>query len=98
VPDGSRTPHRFLCQPEPGSHAGAAARPVRPIFTSVRFGHPGYAQLAPGCPRAISAGAADGGEMGAFHALGTAWREQGLHDILEEYLPFGLRAQTIYAT
>lgn len=93
VPAGSRTPQRFRCEPHHD-----AGPPVRPIFTSMRFGHPGYAQLAPNCPGAIAAGAAAGGEMGAFHQLGAPWRAQGLHDVLADYLPFGLAPHVIYAT
>jgi hypothetical protein len=102
---GSHTPQRYECHPEsqnaeePGGAADAAANaPVRPIFTSLRFGHPGYAQLAQKCPRDIRAGASNGAEMGAFNVIDDARREDNLRDMLDEHLPVGHRPVTIYVT
>lgn len=74
--EGSRTPRRVSCQPEravqPGRE-GIACAParVRPAYLSLRYGMPGYCQLAPGCPLEISEGAGDAAGMGAMHAPGT---------------------------
>lgn len=65
-----------------------------PIFSSLSFGHPGYARLTPNTAQAIRAGGEDGGEMGAFYLAGTSWREQNVASKLNEYLPAGLRAMT----
>jgi hypothetical protein len=41
VPDGSRTPRRYNCQPAKGN----TSQLVEPQFTSLRYGDPGYCQL-----------------------------------------------------
>jgi hypothetical protein len=71
---------------------------LTPSFTSVRYGHPAYAQLGLGCAEEISTGAEDGSEMGAFGSLQQPRREANLRLRLEEYLPFGLEAGLIYVT
>jgi hypothetical protein len=105
VPDGSRTPRRYRCQPDlaltdikdPDEIARIVARLV-PHFTSSDYGHPGYAQLALNCPPEIRAGAENEAEMGAFNHLMQPQRETNLLIRLEEYLPFGLQAGLIYVT
>ena len=75
-----------------------------PLFTSVSFGQPGYAQLAPnadeqrvapattnGRPQnMISAGAVDGSEMGAYARDKNPIRARALTLKLQEYMPAGL--------
>lgn len=65
---------------------------VTPTFTTTRFGRPAYMQLSASCPAAITTGAEDSGEMGAFHLVQQAQRFANLHNALEEYLPVGLEA------
>jgi hypothetical protein len=89
VPTGSQTPRRHRCEPE---HSGAPS----PSFTSERYGDPGFAQLAG--PAALSVGASDGAEMGAFRHLRQAQREQNLRTVLDEYLPAGLDAGIVRVT
>lgn len=99
LPDDSRTPRRYHCQPD-GALAGAtdpaAATAIRhrlrPDFTSLDYGGPGYAQLTRACNAEIRTGAEDGSEMGAFSFLHQPQRESNLLAALEEYLPFGLEA------
>ncbi|GLF93117.1 hypothetical protein [Streptomyces yaizuensis] len=97
VAPGSRTPRRFRCLPEPAD----GPRPVaRPLFTSERYGTPGYAQLAHGCrepadgtgDRRVERGADDGAEQGAFHDLYLPQRLDGLRARLAEYTPAGADA------
>jgi hypothetical protein len=97
IATGSRTPRRYRCQPDLALEGvtGAADRALiiarlRPIFTSVHYGDPAYAQLALNCALEIRTGAEDGAEMGAFHDLMQPQREANLKIRLEEYLPFGL--------
>jgi hypothetical protein len=92
VPLASRTASRYRCQPT------SSTPDVRPLFTTVQFGVPGYAQLAPDCPPAIAAGGEGDGEMGVFHDLFQRHREANLQLRLEEYLRFGLEAGIIYAS
>jgi len=102
VPDGSRTPPRYRCQPD----MALAGRPddererrrLAPIFTSTRYGAPGYGQLALGCAPQIRAGAEDGSEMGAYHMLHQPQRAVSLLAALDEYLPAGLEAGLFYVT
>lgn len=90
LPDESRTPPTYRCQP------GGSA--VRPEFTSLRFGDPGYAQLRAGTVDAVRRGADNDSEMGAGNRLYGPVRESNLRVRLEEYLRFGLQAGVFYAT
>ncbi|WP_406641325.1 hypothetical protein [Amycolatopsis sp. WGS_07] len=94
LPESSRTPPRFHCEPE---HSGDPVRVV-PQFTSVRYGTPGYAQLARSGPEEIARGAEDGSEMGAFHDLFHPQREDSLRLRLAEYTPAGTDAGILFAT
>jgi hypothetical protein len=69
-----------------------------PRLTTLRYGDPGYGQLAVSCPRQIREGADDEAEMGAFHDLFAPQRETNLRVRLAEYLRFGLEAGIFYAT
>lgn len=71
---------------------------VVPLFTSIHYGDPGYAQLHLNCPVEIRTGAEDGSEMGVFSHLKQPQRETNLRIRLEEYLPFGLDPGVIYVT
>jgi hypothetical protein len=90
VPDGSRTARPYRCQP--------AGSTVRPAFTSLRYGDPGYAQLRPACPDQIRRGADNESEMGAGNYQYAPQREANLRQRLDEYLRFGLEAGIFYAT
>ncbi|HZJ62228.1 MAG TPA: hypothetical protein VFD36_01795 [Kofleriaceae bacterium] len=105
VPTGCRTPRRHRCQPDgviaavvqriadPVKQAAEIADEVlrvRPQFTSVRYGKPGYAQLGRGCAPEIVRGADDESEMGAFHDLFQPQREANLRARLDEFTPAGM--------
>jgi hypothetical protein len=85
VAPGSRTPRRFACQPD-GDNG------VAPVFSSVRYGRPDYAQLARACPTEVSAGASDQSEMGAFHDL----YQPLLRARLDGAVPAGAQAGIIF--
>lgn len=108
-----RTPRRYRCQPDlvaqavvddvsdlskrPGLIASEALR-LRPQFASIRYGNPGYAQLALTCSQEIKQGADDESEMGAFHDLFKPQREANLRQRLEEYTPAGMDVGLLYPT
>jgi hypothetical protein len=94
IPPGSAVPRPYRCQPGPAD-GGTVAQPV---FTSQRFGDPGYCQLSQRTPTAIRFGADDGSEMGVFQSLSQAQRETNLRVRLDEYLRFGLEAALVYVT
>ena len=71
---------------------------MRPVFTSLTYGTPAYAQLSLRCAPEITSGAEDGSEMGAFHDLFAAQRETNLRVRLDEYLRFGLEAGIFFAS
>jgi hypothetical protein len=88
LPPGSRTPRRYQCQSEQ----------TWLVFTSTRYGTPGYGQLAIGCAPEIAGGAEDGAEMGAFHDLFQPQREDNLITRLAEFSPVGTDVGVIYIT
>lgn len=108
VPPGSRVPRRYRCQPpadDASSGAPVFASPpadfpssVAPVFTSLRFGDPGYAQLADASGPGITQGAEDGSEMGAFHDLYQPRREANLKARLRDWLRFGMQAGVFHAS
>ena len=105
--DISRTPRRYLCQPDLALrdiHEDQETEQVhvkgrlKPVFTSIKYGNPAYAQLSIGCAREIQTGAEDGSEIGVFSKLKQPQREANVHTALKEYLPFGLEMGIFYIT
>ena len=94
LPLSSVVPRRYRCQPA----AERDALRVRPQFTSLRYGDPGYGQLAQRTAVEIRTGADDEAEMGAFYKLSQPQRETNLRVRLDEYLRFGLEAGIFYVT
>ncbi len=104
VPEGSKTPRRYRCQPdlalagvEPAGRAATLLR-LTPTFTSETHGDPGYAQLSLTCSVEIRTGSEEGSEIGVFHLGHTPQREARLRAVLNDYLPYHLRAEIIYVT
>ncbi len=71
---------------------------VVPSFTTDQYGQPAYAQLRRIAPDEIQKGAEDGSEMGAYSHVKQTQRLSNLCLRLDEYLPFGLDAGTIFVT
>lgn len=92
IPPCSKTPRRYICQPQEGKAA------VRPEFTSEVYGDPGYAQLHRGIAPEIFQGGDNGAEMGAFNHLLQPQRIADLKSSLDEYLRFGLEAGVFLVT
>jgi hypothetical protein len=78
---GSRLPHPFR---------SVSLTSTSHLFTSRRFGDPGYAQLSEVAPAEIVRGAENGSEIGAWSSLLGPIKEDSLMAKVEEYLPFGL--------
>jgi len=93
VPLNSHVPRKFRCHP-----ADSDTHPVRPEFTSLRFGDAAYCQLAAASGTEITEGADDQAEMGAFHDLYQPQRAANLSGSLQEYLRFGLQAGIFYVS
>ena len=112
LPIRSRSPRRFRCQPNLAlaeakealerdlsiQEVNSLQARLRPVFTSVHYGDPGYAQLSRSCAEEIKIGAEDGSEMGVFGILEQPQREANLRAALEEYMRFGLEAGIFYVT
>jgi hypothetical protein len=112
VPDESRTPRRYNCQPDlvkqavdrddtiPATEKAAERQHeidrVEPVFNSVHYGIPTYCQLADACADEIKRGADDESEMGVFHDLFQLQRAANLRARLDEYTPAGMEAGIIY--
>ena len=107
-----RTPRRYRCQPDlvtqaikdtvadKSKHSTLIASElirVRPQFTSMRYGNPGYARLAHTCAVEIREGADDESEMGVFHDLYRPQREANLLQRLEEFVPAGMDVGLLHA-
>ncbi len=103
APFSSELPPRFQCQPQLPDGATSTEREAilyrqNPRFTSVKYGQPGYCQLAVNMPDEILRGASDEGEMGAFNHLEQSQRILNLRAALTEYLRLGLEAGLIFVT
>ena len=105
ITPGSQMPRRYRCEPDLALEGitDAAAKQIvknrlRPSYTSVHYGDPGYAQLGAGCACEIKTGAENGSEIGAFNLLLQPQRAANLELRLDEYLPFGLQPGLIYMT
>ncbi|HEY6796394.1 MAG TPA: hypothetical protein VI248_17085 [Kineosporiaceae bacterium] len=85
---------RTVARPGAGPFPAGSA----PVFTSTRYGTPGYAQLGPLCPPAVSRGAGDGSELGAFHDLFQPQRFAALDRLLQEYVTVGVDAAVVPVT
>jgi hypothetical protein len=71
---------------------------IAPEFESLRYGTPTYARLALACPREISRGASDGGEMGVYHDLFQPQRVDAVTLALDDYTPAGMTVGLVFAT
>lgn len=113
VPEDSHTPRRYRCQPDlaiakrekeldlttlPATELKKITMRLRPQFTSLRYGHPAFAQLATPCADELKTGAEDGSEMGVFCKLQQPHRLANLQIALNEYLRFGLEAGIFFVT
>ena len=87
----NRLPPRFE------SHLFAGGVPNH-VFTSRRFGDPGYAQLGRTAPATLVRGGENGSEIGAFNRLFDPIKLADLRAKVEEFMPFGLVAQLIRET
>jgi hypothetical protein len=92
LPPDSITPRRFHCVPND------AAPTALPLFTSLRYGDPGYAQLRRTTSLAIRTGGDNDSEIGVLNALFQPQREANLRLRLDEYLRFGLHAGLFFAS
>lgn len=91
VAPGSTVPRRYHCVP-------GAGESLVPEFNSSQYGEASYGQLASTCSAQISAGAADGGEIGAYNLLHGVYRLASLAAAIDDYLRFGLEAGILFAT
>ena len=100
--DGSQLPRKY---------ESVRINQLAALFTSDRFGDPGYAQLRSGVDSAIlpaastaakqntiSAGAQAGSEMGAFAREGNPIKESALLIKYQEFMPAGLVPVIVYVT
>jgi hypothetical protein len=92
VPLASIVPRRHHCVPS----SKADSFRMRPQFTSLKYGDPGYGQLSLASPLEICKGADDESEIGAFHMVYQPQREANLRIRLQEYLRLGLEAGIYY--
>lgn len=78
--------------------ASSMNQQIYPLFTSSRYGDPGYAQLSMQCAPQIRRGGEDGSEMGVFHSLRNIQRQDNLYHILDEYFPYAMLVNIFYET
>ncbi|MCB9744492.1 MAG: hypothetical protein H6741_19745 [Alphaproteobacteria bacterium] len=109
LPESALTPPRSRCQPEQAllslQQAGAPPEDLEAArlrlalrFEALSPSAPAFGQLSPACAAELRFGASDGGELGAFHHLATAWRSRAVTETLAEHLPPGVTADLLYAT
>jgi hypothetical protein len=90
VPPKSRLPRCFNCYPVTNQSSS-------PAFTSLRFGDPGYCQLADSAGLLLT-GADDNSEIGVFHDVYQPQRLSNLNTMIKDYLRFGMEAGVFFAT
>lgn len=104
VPEGSRTPKRFHCQPDraldavPAKRQAQESRRVVPQFRSLRYGTCDYARLHDDTCAEIRTGASDQSAMGVYHDLYEPQREANLAWRLQEYTPADADAGILFAS
>ena len=98
VPNGSRVPRRYRCQPELAVEGGAQPKRVKPHLVSLDRASPWYGQLHPLAHPALRTGGEDGGEIGAFRSPSSALLESNVEATLDEYLRLGMAAGMLIAT
>jgi hypothetical protein len=74
----------------------ADAVPGMPRFAAVDPAQPGYGRLAGECPKGILTGAADGGQLGAFHQAHEERRRAALAAVLDDALPLDQSATILF--
>lgn len=94
LPQGCRLPRQYQCQPAAGANIAA----LKPLFTSLQYGNAAYGQLSERCDTAITQGADNEAEIGAFRNLYQPQRITNLRTRLDEYLRFGLEAGIFYGS
>ncbi|MEE4109667.1 MAG: phage tail protein [Halieaceae bacterium] len=87
VPPGSLAPRLYRC-----------VRAPEPIFESTRYTSPDYLLLAPGTDEAITRGAENGGEMGAYNRAAHQVRADNIRRSIDDFLRFGHAAGQCYET
>jgi len=93
-------PRRYQCVPsdEQATTCLPPGRCFAPVFNSLRFGRPDYAQLAAACPAEILTASEAGAEVGAFASVLNTIRLSNLKAKLQEFMPIGLSAVIIGET
>ncbi len=109
----SITPRRFRCQPDlalatrrerlqvetlSATEQARIRAAMRPDFTSVHYGDPGYAQLSFATAWEIRSGSEGGAEMGVYERLKQPQRETNLRVRLDEYMPYGMDVAILFVT
>ncbi len=82
----------------PRKYESVEIAPRAELFTSRMFAQPGYAQLRSDVDAAVSAGAQNGSEMGAFYSEMAAIKEQSLLIKFQEFMPVGLVPVIVHVT
>jgi hypothetical protein len=82
----------------PRRYESVELSPRQALFSSRAFGRPDYAQLLPTAPTAITEGAEDGSELGAFCREKNALKARALRIKFDEYMPIGLSPVWVYVT
>lgn len=101
LPAGSQVPACDTCLHEdekPEECKNCLGNIARPVFSSQRYGRPGYAQLSKLSAVEILTGAGKIAEIGVFSQLYQPQRAANIQTMLEEYLPLGLDAGVFHVT
>ena len=108
IPKGSHVPRRYRCQPDYSSSttpettspiiASTSEWKIRPIFTSERYGEPGYAQLHKGTPPEIFEGGDNRAEIGVLNHLYQPQRISNLKSSINENIRLGLEVGIFLVT
>ena len=96
VPQGSKVPKAFKCQPDYAIELNPTVNPdrvrsrVTPSYVSVILGQPAYRQLSNATAIEVLAGASNGCEMGAYNRELQQYRLTNLSTTLTDYMRLGM--------
>ena len=103
IPEGSKTPMKYRCQPNIPKDSSENIEydiklKVKPRYVSTFYGSPYYAQLHTSIAKEIFEGGDNGSEIGVYNTLYQSQRLYNFLSSFDEYLRFGMQPGAFFVT